>query len=231
MSSFREKVAQLSTALADETRREIYEYLYQEGESMGAKEVAERFGLHVNAARMHLEKLAKGGLLTVVRKRSALGGRPAHLYRVNEEEWEISVPPRQYRLLAEIMAEVLEGHAGHLKRTLVDVAYRRGRMEASHRASTLYRGIGEDAVLLARAWEEDFRERGIRSRCRVLEEKVVEATLLTCPFGVLAGEGGGLVCEAHRSYEEGRLSVAGDWRLSRDGGACVFLARPGKGHV
>ncbi len=225
MSSYRDRIAQLSTALADATRREIYEYLYQEGEPLGAKEVAERFGLHVNAARMHLEKLAKGGLLTVVRKRGAQGGRPAHLYQVNEEDWELNVPPRRYRLLAEIMAEVLGGHTGRLKQSLLDAAYRRGRQEAMDRASPLRQSIGEDAHLLAQAWEEDLRERGIRNRCRVLEGRAVEATLMTCPFGGLAGECGEFVCEVHRSYEEGRLSVTGNWRLGRETANCVFLAQ------
>ena len=75
MNTYSENIAQISTALADPTRREIMELVIHAGSPLSVREVADHFGLHANAARMHLDKLVKGGLLKVERQRGVLGAR------------------------------------------------------------------------------------------------------------------------------------------------------------
>ena len=104
MKTYSDHIAQVSTALADPTRREIMEHVLDADVPLSVKEVADHFGLHANAARMHLDKLVKGGLLKVVRRRGASGGRPANLYDTSGVDWELNLPPRRYKLLAEVLA-------------------------------------------------------------------------------------------------------------------------------
>lgn len=59
-------VAAVTSAFGDPTRREIYLYT-RGGKGVTATEVAERFALHPNVARHHLDKLAAGGYLEVTR--------------------------------------------------------------------------------------------------------------------------------------------------------------------
>ena len=66
---FTASVAAVTSAFGDPTRREIYLFVRESGTPPGcgvtATEVAERFELHPNVARHHLEKLTGGGYLTV----------------------------------------------------------------------------------------------------------------------------------------------------------------------
>lgn len=224
--TYRERVAMVSAALADPTRRQIMELLLDAGIPLSAREVAEAFGLHVNAARMHLEKLVKGGLLAVTRRRGERGGRPAHMYVVSDEDWELHLPPRSYRPLAAILASGLRQCGTDVRASLVEEARAYGRSEGARSASPLAqlaRGAKVDAV--AEAWKEDLARRGVSARLGGREDGSVEVTFLSCPFGGVVDVCRELVCEIHRGMEEGLLGLAGDWRIERAGEGCVFTAR------
>lgn len=226
MLDYRERLAQLSTAMADSTRRQIFEYLYESGAPLSAREVAEHFGIHINAARIHLDKLAKGGFLKVFPHRGTLGGRPAYHYQVDEAKDELHFPPRHYKLLAKILAGAVGKLEGKSREILLEEAFRRGRLEALRQTSPFLHVSGPEEDSLARAWDEDLKKRGLRRRCRTLEGGGVETVFLSCPFGDMTEVGGDLVCDIHVALEEGRLSLAGNWRVKREGGSCTFIASP-----
>ena len=225
MYDYGERLGQLSAAMADSTRRRIFEFLRESDSPLSARQVAEHFGLHVNAARIHLDKLAASGVVRVVRRRSHLGGRPAHHYQVDEGGGEIHFPPRHYRLLAEILAGTLAGMGGRSRRAAIEEARRRARLQAAEDSSPLLRVQGQDLRSLALSWEEDLGNRGLRGRTRVTEEGGVETVFLSCPFGDLPRKVGELICDIHAALEEGRLGLAGKWRLNR-GGRCTFTVYP-----
>ena len=63
---FNSVVSAVTNAFGDPTRREIYLFVRDAGDGgVTAGEVAERFDLHPNVARHHLEKLTGGGYLVV----------------------------------------------------------------------------------------------------------------------------------------------------------------------
>ncbi len=224
MRSYSEHIARVSTALADTTRREIMELVVGSESPLSVREVAEHFGLHGNAARMHLDKLVQGGLLRVMRRRGGRGGRPAKLYGASGDELEISLPPRQYKLLAQVLIRGLAGEeAAGLERRLGREAYARGREEAMAASSPLARLAADaDITEASRAWGEDIRRRGHRCRVEALPGGAVAMTFLTCPFGEFSRSHPSLVCELHRRLEEGFLSLAGPLRLTATERQCVF---------
>lgn len=228
MLDYRERLVQLSTAMVDSTRRRIFEYLADSEEPMTARQVAEHFGLHVNAARIHLDKLAGSGLVRVIRRRGKLGGRPAHHYQVAEGQGELHFPPRHYRLLAEILVVVMEGVGNRQRQRALEEARKRGYREAAGDSSPLL-GLRDPGMeSLARAWGEDLSRRGLRARTRVTEEGKVETAFTNCPFGDLSRSAGELVCDIHAALEEGRLRQAGEFKVIRKE-QCLFMVRPGKG--
>ena len=81
-------------ALRSTTRASIYEYLQRIGEGQTVRDVAERFNLHPNVARTHLETLADAGLVVVSSRKHPGGGRPAKVYLARAEAGsdEIRVP-------------------------------------------------------------------------------------------------------------------------------------------
>lgn len=62
---FNAAVSAVTNAFGDPTRREIYLLIRDARTGMTAGEIAERFNLHSNVARHHLEKLASAGYVIV----------------------------------------------------------------------------------------------------------------------------------------------------------------------
>ena len=62
---FNAAVAAVTNAFGDPTRREIYLAVRDAPDGVTTADVAERFALHPNVARHHLEKLTGGGYLDV----------------------------------------------------------------------------------------------------------------------------------------------------------------------
>jgi len=229
MRTYSEHIARVSTALADPTRREIMEYVTYSDSPLSVREVAEYFGLHANAARLHLDKLVKGGLLQVIRRRGARGGRPANLYGASEEDWELNLPPRKYKLLAQILARGISGPEKGVMPRIGQEAFNCGREEAVVSSSPLaYLPQGSDLEVVGEAWVEEIERRGHKADITGCEEGSVEVAFLTCPFGGFSHSHPDLVCEIHRCLEEGYLSLAGGYGLEATDRRCVFILMPRK---
>jgi DNA-binding transcriptional ArsR family regulator len=118
---FTASVAAVTSAFGDPTRRDIYLFVRESSGlpagGVTATEVAERFELHPNVARHHLEKLTGGGYLTVAPAHPAdviggdtarSAGRPSKLYRTGDVDATLSLPPRHDDLLAQLLARALD---------------------------------------------------------------------------------------------------------------------------
>ena len=82
---FSAAVAAVTSAFGDPTRRQIYLLVREHTDGVTASEVADRFALHSNVARHHLDKLAAGGYLEVFSSRAQVSGagRPSKCYRAS----------------------------------------------------------------------------------------------------------------------------------------------------
>lgn len=107
--AFAAGVAAATAAFGDATRRDIYLFAREGAEGVTTAEVAERFGLHPNVARHHLDKLAGGGYLQVEVARSGhIGaGRPSKRYRVTEKALALEFPVRRDDLLIALLGRAL----------------------------------------------------------------------------------------------------------------------------
>jgi predicted ArsR family transcriptional regulator len=117
-TEFSSAVTAITSAFGDPTRREIYLFVHERSEAadddaepsggVTAAEVAERFALHSNVARHHLDKLAGGGYVEVATGRHAVGaGRPSKRYRVTSPEMELDIPVRHDDLLVTLLGKAL----------------------------------------------------------------------------------------------------------------------------
>ncbi|GGQ15380.1 helix-turn-helix transcriptional regulator [Streptosporangium pseudovulgare] len=194
--------------LQDPVRRAVYEYVAAQGREVGRGEVAEAVGAQRTLAAFHLDRLVEAGLLEAgfrrLTDRTGPGsGRPAKVYRRAAGEWQVSVPARDYRTLALVLAEVVELLGGDERAE-----------EAARRAGTRLAEPGEDlAGLLRRRGYEPYEEEG-RLRLR------------NCPFHVLAGEHPMLVCSMNLALCQGMLEGSGEEGVTarmdpRPGECCV----------
>ena len=109
--AFSSAVAAVTSAFGDPTRRRIYLEAHEHPEGVTASEVAERFELHANVARHHLDKLAAGGYLEVRTGRTVAGagaGRPSKRYVATAREVELQFPVHHDDLVMTLLARALE---------------------------------------------------------------------------------------------------------------------------
>jgi predicted ArsR family transcriptional regulator len=97
----------VSAVLADPTRYQIYQHVLTAPCSVTVAGVAREFGLHPNVARMHLGKLVGIGLLNARAEKTGKGGRPGNLYAPSGHAVSLSVPARDFQLLADLLVQSL----------------------------------------------------------------------------------------------------------------------------
>lgn len=110
--SFTATVSAITNAFGDPTRRGIYLFARDAEGGVTAAQVAEKFGVHPNVARHHLDKLAAGGYLEVAVERAegAGAGRPSKRYRVPadaELDLRATLPVRSDDLVLSLLGKAL----------------------------------------------------------------------------------------------------------------------------
>ena len=213
-------------ALAEPTRRRVYDHVARQQDAVDRDEVALAVGLPRTTAAFHLDRLAQCGLLDVsfARRSGRTGpgaGRPAKLYRRAETTVEVSVPERHYDLAGELLAGALaeaEDSGERPATVLQRHAYRRGReMGESARDGQAGRG-GVLALLEEQGYEP-----------RPDGEHVV---LGNCPFHVLAKAHTQLVCGMNLNLLGGvvdavpRADLGAELRPTE--GLCCVRLRPAR---
>ncbi|HLM62811.1 MAG TPA: helix-turn-helix domain-containing protein [Acidimicrobiales bacterium] len=108
-TDFSSAVTAITSAFGDPTRREIYLFVHQHDGGVTASAVAERFDLHANVARHHLDKLVSGGYVVVDVARPAGGGagRPSKRYRGVDSGIAFELPLRHDDVLVTLLGRAL----------------------------------------------------------------------------------------------------------------------------
>ena len=107
-TEFASTVTAITNAFGDPTRREIYLFAHANPDGVTASDVADRFELHANVARHHLDKLAAGGYLEITTSRGAGGaGRPSKRYRTASDEVTLDVAVRHDDVIIELLGRAL----------------------------------------------------------------------------------------------------------------------------
>jgi predicted ArsR family transcriptional regulator len=206
---FNAAVAAVTNAFGDPTRREIYLSVRDHGtEGVTAAEVAERFALHPNVARHHLEKLASGGYLVVeVGRRDPDGarsaGRPSKRYRAVALESTFSLPLKHDDVLSSLLTRALDALGADQAAQLADdVGFEYGRDLAArmdpgegHRSVRAAIAAVADA-LTAHGFAAHTEERG--GKLQIVSE--------CCPFGDTAHRYPNVVCALDRGMIRGMMS-------------------------
>jgi len=107
-TAFASAVTAITSAFGDPTRRDIYLWARDAETTVTASEAAERFELHANVARHHLDKLVAGGYLEVAERVAGGGaGRPSKRYRAGDRDAALELPVRHDDLLVTLLGKAL----------------------------------------------------------------------------------------------------------------------------
>lgn len=208
-------------ALSDPVRRELYRLVATSADAVTRGEVAEVAGIGRTLAAYHLDKLVEAGLLTYnyARDDGRTGpgaGRPAKRYRPTQAEVSITVPPRDYAVLASLLADAASAdESGVVLAALIDAAEREGSVRADPSASLM-------SVLVDRGYEPDVTADG-------------DIVMRNCPFHQVVEQHQGLVCGLNEALIRGCLRGRGDnpehAELDPHPGQCCVVIHPGDGQA
>jgi predicted ArsR family transcriptional regulator len=197
-------VARLSS-LDDELRSRLYGYVRSQREPVSRDQAAEAVGISRSLAAYHLDKLTDAGLLAVDYQRPAGrggpgAGRPAKVYARTDDEFTVSVPPRDYELLARLLVESTErDQTGSVRTAVGDAAADAGRKAAEQARAALPADPSSDEVVVcalhAVGYEPDRGPDG-------------NIELRNCPFHRLAREHPETVCGLNLELIRGVLQQA-----------------------
>ena len=214
-------------ALADDTRRALYEYVSRQAEPVGREQAATALGLALHNVSFHLDRLVAQGLLEVEYRRLSGkagpgAGRPSKLYRRASREFAVSLPPRRYDLVGDILAAAVTRAADGAP---LDQALHESARDEGLSLARVVDGLDQTGSLPALA--EVLRSQGFEPQVR--DDVVV---LANCPFDALAQKHTELVCGLNQAFVQGVADgLASDVTacLEPEPGRCCVQARATSG--
>lgn len=208
-----------AAALADRSRRGLYEYVRRQSHPVSREEAASATQMSRGLAAFHLDKLVDAGLLRA-RYQAPPGprgrGRAPKVYEPAHADLTITIPERRYELIAQMLADAVAGEP-----TDAAVAARRYAYQRGHELGALVRRPAAPPVaeLVAVLESLGFEPRS-GSDGRLL--------LHNCPFHALATRHRELVCGLNHAFLNGLVEglAAGQVRpdlAPHPGACCVAL--------
>jgi predicted ArsR family transcriptional regulator len=205
-------------SLAEPVRLALYRCVADREQGMGRDEAAAAVGISRALAAYHLDTLADAGLLDVrFERRSGRSGpgagRTAKLYRRSARPLEVALPARNYRLIAELLADAVQADPSGAAGAALERAARSVGAENAIHADEDHsrpRDAARVHAVLARHGYEPYDDEGV-------------TRLRNCPFEQLAQTHRELVCRANLAFVEGLIQG-----LRARGLRAVLDPRPGR---
>lgn len=213
-------------ALAEPTRRALYEHVVAQHDWVSRDEAATALGLRRGITAHHLDRLEADGLLESASQRrngrSGPGaGRPAKVYRRAPNGFAVSFPPRRYDLAGRVLSTAAD--RARLERIDIDTAIDDAARAEGDRLGERAReraGNQADPAVRRCALFDELRDDGF--------EPVTGAdgvtSLCNCPFHDLSSEHTELICGMNHVMLAAAVEACGDTaleaRLEPGAGAC-----------
>jgi len=200
--------------LGDPVRRRLYDYVTAQDHEVSRGEAAAATGIQRPLAAFHLDRLAEAGLVEVTFRRTTGrsgpgAGRPAKLYRRAAGEHQVSVPPRDYRGAAELLAGVVDmiGGEQELQRAARSRGAAAGRSALRNAAET-EQGSRPAGARDAEAGDRDRLTGALAEQGYQPYPDGPEIRLRNCPFHALADRYPPLICGMNLALLEGLIEGA-----------------------
>lgn len=224
---------QAISLLDDPVRRRVYFLVASGAPNVDRDTVASELDISRSLAAFHLDKLAEEGLLEVSHKRVSgrVGrgaGRPRKLYRKSNEDVAVDIPQRDYELMADLFATVLESAGPGSKHRLARTA----------KESGVGWGRAARAAVQPRPSQRRLLEGALEALVSHGYDPFLEGSdicMRNCPFHALYHEHRELVCHANHALMTGLvdgLEADGLQAVSApaEGRCCVLLRGTAEGY-
>lgn len=102
-----DETLKITNTLSDPTRYYIYQYITDKHGPVSVQEIADKFTIHPNVARLHLSKLEDVMMVISETVKTGKGGRPSRHYRLSDHAIQLHFPYRNYQMLSDILLETM----------------------------------------------------------------------------------------------------------------------------
>jgi predicted ArsR family transcriptional regulator len=205
------------SALADPVRRALFDHVRHQDHPVTREEAGDAIGISRNLCAFHLDKLVGAGLLHAryesppAKHRGR--GRTPKVYEPTGVGLNLTVPPRQYELVGEILADAVAASPTDAKNAASEQAVAVGRHIGA--------GCAHQGREIARA-SAALADLGFEPRTTANGEVALD----NCPFHALARRQPELVCALNVAFVTGLLEGIGANELRaelrpRPGACCV----------
>ncbi len=217
--------------LGDRLRRALYRYVVERGEPVSREDAADAVGISRPLAAYHLDKLIDDGLLDARYqrrggRRGPGAGRPAKHYVRADRQIELSLPARDYAVLAELLAGAVEADSSGTAQAALNRAASTLGTELGAEAAAHGAGDGSPTPVLA-ALRQALASRGYEP----YDDADGTIRLRNCPFDRIAAHHRDLVCGANLAMLQSLSDhLGGDPPVRalldpQPGRCCVLLTR------
>lgn len=206
--SFSATVSAITSAFGDPTRRAVYLFVRESQNGTTASQVAEKFDLHPNVARHHLDKLSAGGYLEVAVERAEHGGagRPSKHYRAASAGDILDFPVRSDDLVLSLLGKALAALPAEIAQTIAEeVGQEYGKAMAAGLAGHDFAAGQKSLRSAMQAVADALTAHGFAAHA---DNRNNQLRIVTshCPFGDVAIENP-VVCAVDRGMVKGMLSA------------------------
>lgn len=199
----------VTSTLADETRFQIYEFLLQQKKGFSVQDIADRFNIHPNVARLHLTKLSEVNVITADFVKTGKGGRPGRVYKASEEGVVLSFPKRDESHVMKWTLQLVDQLGDEAVDQLKAISYKDGYEEI------------QSIIATEKKYNQKFtfnEKLSILTNAASLigyfpqisdtpEGKKLIFTIYNCPFKNQLSTNNEIICTLHESYLQGQIDA------------------------
>jgi predicted ArsR family transcriptional regulator len=214
-----ERTWQVMAALVDPVRRSLYEYVRREGRPVTREDAAQAVDISRTLAAFHLDKLVEIGVLRAhyeaPPEQPRGRGRTPKVYEATSEALSLTLPPRQYELVATILADAIDAEPTD--------AYAAAHRQAAALGQAIGLGTARRSGRAVERASNALFDLGYEPR-----READGIVLRNCPFHALAARHTALVCGINLEFVTGLLAgIDGDPLRAelqpRPDGCCVAV--------
>ncbi|WP_146551334.1 metalloregulator ArsR/SmtB family transcription factor [Rummeliibacillus sp. SL167] len=202
----------VTSTLSDETRFSIYQFILQEKKSFSVQEIAEKFQIHPNVARLHLTKLTEIEVVNSEYEKTGKGGRPGRRYKANENGITISFPKRNYEELLEWTLEIINEIGEPANQIGKKISYKKGIKDMDQ----LILSHGKDKLQLTFEEKVEFMTEAasligyVPLIKNTPDGRTISFAVYNCPYHDKIGQHASIICDLHESYLKGQFDALFD---------------------